>query len=452
VRFQPQPLSAAQSAAALEQRSLTNGALKVFLETNLHHDLTSWPIKDWDLDLLTLAAFYYHPSLEVARAHWQVAQGGITTAKGRPNPTLSVVPGYDNQVPNNPSPWMMLATVDVPFETAGKRKRRTEQAEHLSESARLDIATTAWQVRSGVRTSLLDYVAARRRTELLQKQVDLEHEIGDRLERQLQAGAVATAEVTAARVALAKLSADLADARRQSAGARASVAEAVGLPAAALASVSLNFDVSNLPSASSLTSAEARRTALQSRTDILGALADYAASQSALQLEVARQYPDLHLGPGYGWNQGNAGDNQWQLGASVELPVLNRNQGPIAEAQARRAETAARFVALQAKVIAQIDRAVAGYEAGRSNLTALQSLTAETRKLHDNTEAQFEAGAADRLELLGTELDFETAQLGELEAQARLQQALGELEDAIRQPIEFPDSIYKTQQTNARQQ
>jgi len=119
---------------------------------------------------------------------------------------------------------------------------------------------------------------------------------------------------------------------------------------------------------------------------------------------------------------------------------------------ASRAETAARFVALQAKVIAQIDRAVAGYEAGRSNLTALQSLTAETRKLHDNTEAQFEAGAADRLELLGTELDFETAQLGELEAQARLQQALGELEDAIRQPIEFPDSIYKTQQTNARQQ
>ena len=52
------------------------------------------------------------------------------------------------------------------------------------------------------------------------------------------------------------------------------------------------------------------------RADVRGALAEYAASQSALQLEIANQYPDLHLGPGYGWNTGNAGDNKWSLGVS----------------------------------------------------------------------------------------------------------------------------------------
>jgi outer membrane protein TolC len=450
VRYQPRPLAASETAAALQGRSLTNAALRTFLETNLHRELGSWPAKRWDFDMLTLAAFYYHPSLDVARAEWQVAQGGIRTAKGRPNPTVNVTPAYDSGVANEFSPWMPLIVFDLPLETAGKRARRTEQAEHLSEAARLNIATTAWQVRSGVRASLLDYTAARERAELLEKQVVLQRESGDRLENQLQAGAVATAEVTATRIALAKLSVDLADARRQRAEAHARVAEALGVSASALEGVSLEFDLANLPSAEGMTSAEARRAALQGRSDILGALADYAASQSALQLEIAKQYPDVHFSPGYYWNQGNEGDSQWQLGITVELPVLNRNQGPIAEAQARRTAEAARFVALQAKVIAEIDRAVAGYEASRSNLTALQSLAAAQRTLHENSEALFKAGAADRLELLGSELEYDTAQLGELDARARLQQALGALEDAIQRPVQLPSSIYQSQQTNAR--
>ena len=39
--------------------------------------------------MLTLAAYYYHPSLEVARADWRVAAGGIKTANEWPNPTAT---------------------------------------------------------------------------------------------------------------------------------------------------------------------------------------------------------------------------------------------------------------------------------------------------------------------------------------------------------------------------
>src|SRR4051812_40989395 len=87
VRFHPQPLSAEKNAAQLESRSLTNAALKVFLEQNLNHELTNWPAAEWDFDTLALAAFYFHPDLAVARAQWNTAQAGIKTAGGRPNPT-----------------------------------------------------------------------------------------------------------------------------------------------------------------------------------------------------------------------------------------------------------------------------------------------------------------------------------------------------------------------------
>src|SRR5262245_5445026 len=66
--FHPQPLSAEKSATELEGRSLTNAAVKNFLEKNLHREFADWPTGKWDFDSLTLAAFYYHPDLAVARA------------------------------------------------------------------------------------------------------------------------------------------------------------------------------------------------------------------------------------------------------------------------------------------------------------------------------------------------------------------------------------------------
>jgi outer membrane protein TolC len=90
----------------------------------LHRDLTNWPAASWDFDMLTLAAFYYHPDLAVARAQWNVAQAGIQTAGGRPNPTLSLVPGYDTTHNPGLSPWFPAVSFDVPIETAGKRGGR----------------------------------------------------------------------------------------------------------------------------------------------------------------------------------------------------------------------------------------------------------------------------------------------------------------------------------------
>ena len=58
-------------------------------------------------------------------------------------------------------------------------------------------------------------------------------------------------------------------------------------------------------------------------------------------------------------DSGNAGDNQWSLGLSLELPVLDQNQGPIAEAEAKRAKPP-QNPELQSQVIGEIDSAVAG--------------------------------------------------------------------------------------------
>jgi outer membrane protein TolC len=176
-----------------------------------------------------------------------------------------------------------------------------------------------------------------------------------------------------------------------------------------------------------------RREALLGRADILAALADYAAAQSALQLEIARQYPDIQLSPGYQFDQG---DNMYSLGLTVELPVLNQNQGPIAEAAARRVEAAARFSALQAKVIADIDAAVESFRATEKSLALLQDLAATQAKSRDAIAGQVSAGAAAPLDLLNAQLELAEAEEVQLEAQVKRQQSVAALEDAVQRPIE----------------
>jgi len=187
-----------------------------------------------------------------------------------------------------------------------------------------------------------------------------------------------------------------------------------------------------------------RRVALQSRPDILGALAEYAASQAALQLEIARQYPDVRLQPAYQYDQG---DNKWTLGIVVDLPILNQNQGPIAEAKARRQEVAARFNALQIKVMSEIDRASQAVQVAERTSLTLRTLVDEQNKRLDSVAAQLRAGAVDQLELLNAQFESLTAELAQLDGRLKLQQAIGALEDAVRRPFEMPAAIFESTQT-----
>ena len=438
-RFESRPIAPAETAARFEERSLDNPALRSFLETNLHRELTDWPLRSWDFDQLTLAAFYYQPSLEVARAQWAVATAGKITAGERPNPTLSVSPAYDTTT-TIPSPWIITSSLDIPIETAGKRGYRVALAGHLSEVARLNIASVAWQVRSAVRRSLVNLEAAVATEALLQEQQKIQMENLRLLELQHQAGAISAFELTQARVAADSARLTWRDAERQSAEARAQLAQAIGIPDHALVGAKLSFDSLHVMPAE-VDSVKVRRQALLNRADLLGALVEYAASQSALQLEIAKQYPDIHLSPGYEYDQG---DNKWSLGLSVTLPVFNHNQGAIAEAQARRAEAAARFNALQAAVLAEIDLAFAGYQAVLRKQADAEAMLQDLQRQEKSARALLDAGEISKSELAGLQLQFSAAALVRQDALTKAAQASGALEDAVQRPFGVPAVAFES--------
>ncbi len=424
--FQAQPLQPAESAAALESRSLDAPGLKSFLQANLPADHAGW-----DYEALTLAALYWHPSLDVARAEWAYTRAGELSAAAHPNPTIGAGPEYNFNAASGLTPWIGNLNLDWPIETAGKHGKRVARAQRFSNAARLRLAIAAWQVRSQLRTALLDHAASRRRAELLLTQVSVQEKILNRIESKIRAGAATRLEASPARIALAKARVESGAAQAAAAEGLARIAEAIGIPAAALAHIAIEFPL-QVPDSAELTSAAARQAALLGRADVLAALADYDAAEATLRLEVAKQYPDVHLGTGYQYDQG---ENKWSIGLSSEIPLFNRNQGPIAEAVAKRTELAARFTAVQARAIAEIDRAISAWRSAQEQLSRLAPLETALRQQAEVITARARAGAAEPLEVLTAESELAANQLVIFDARLRALQALGQLEDAVQRPF-----------------
>src|SRR5260370_6644683 len=91
-RYRPAPIVASATASAFASRNLADPGLQSFEEQNLGHPLSSWPPNTWDLQTLSLAALYFSPALESARARIAGTEASLVTAGGRPPPPRWGIP------------------------------------------------------------------------------------------------------------------------------------------------------------------------------------------------------------------------------------------------------------------------------------------------------------------------------------------------------------------------
>jgi cobalt-zinc-cadmium efflux system outer membrane protein len=436
VRYHPKPIEASRSLADYATRRLDSPELKSFLQSKA--GVKEWPPQSWDLRALTLAAYYYSPDLDIARAQWAAAKAGRITAGERPNPTISGLMGYNSTSPvSEVSPWIPEISLEIPVETAGKRGFRILQARQLSEAARLNIISAAWDVRSRLRQALLDLYAAGEAEKLFSQQLSIQESSVRILEAQMNVGEVSAYDVTQSRIARDNSRLAAVDAAIERAAARIRLAAVLGVPTKALDGANLSFEGMTRVTVD-LPSSDVQRRALVSRSDILAALAQYEAAQAALRVEIARQYPDLSLGPNYQFDQT---DNKWTLGLSLILPLLNQNKGPIAEAEARRAEAASQFLALQARVIAEVESAVMTARAAADKAGTAETLLINLKKQEAAAQARFDVGEISRLELLGIEQEIAAGALARLDALVKAQQAAAGLESAMQSPIDLKEWV-----------
>ena len=422
-RYAPRSIDPAGAANAFSGRSLNDAGLRRFLATQGAGG------GRWDVERLALAAAYFHGDVAVARAESEEAAAGIKVAAQSPNPVLSFAPGY-NATSVGISPWIIAPTLEIPIETAGKRGKRIEQARALAEAAKLRIAAAAWVARTKVRAAMLDLYGAQETAALLAAELALHEEVVAKLNAQVQAGASSAFELLQERLGLNRSKLALHDAQKLAATSRPQLAAAVGIAPSALDGIPLDFsDFTSLPS---VPASGLRRRALTHRADLLAALADYAAADADLRLQVAKQYPDVHLNSGYELDQT---DNKYSLGLTLELPILNQNRGAIAQAVAHRKTIGTRFEAKQQALFGEIETALAGYRAARAKAATAATLSSEASQASETTRRMVEAGELVPLELTRRRIEASAANLSRLDARIEAQQAAGALEAALQIPL-----------------
>jgi outer membrane protein TolC len=307
----------------------------------------------------------------------------------------------------------------------------------LADAARLAAGESAWAVRSHIRAALLQYLLDLRQRDLSAREEETLAQVVRLFEQRVNAGGASRPELYLAQSGLQAAKLKSIEIVARVSVDRNALSAALGVPLQALDGVAFSWPgFDSPPDQQSLSATEIQKLALLNRIDLRRQLAQYAAADEALKLEIAKQYPDVNITGGYSWE---GGENIFELGPSAVLPVFNQNQGPIAETGARRKEVAAQFLAMQAGIIEQSQTTLTRYRGALYALNAARiAARLQAKRLGQATRA-VAVGESDTVVLAQTQLQDLSAQQGLLDSLKNAQTALGALEDSIQRPLDDGD-------------
>lgn len=429
VHYRAHPLEPAQSESAYRSRDLNDAGVGAFVRS-VRGASTEWPPHTLDLATASLVAAYYNPSIMIARAELRTAEAAMVTAGARPNPTASAAGGYET-APE--APVVIRFELSLPIQTARKRSYRILEAAKLADSARIGVNEASWHVYSQVRNAWMDHLAALDAVRALRREAQIRTEIVALMGKRFSVGEVSRPEWQTTQVDASRATVSLRAAEGQVAETSIRLAGAMGVTASALASIRLVSSDDFPQPLEGLPIGRVQQKGLLNRMDIQRSLLQYAAAEARVQLEIARQYPDIQLNPGYDFDEGF---HKFTFGPTLPIPVWNRNRGAIAEAEARRSEAEARFLALQSQAIGEMERALAAY---RSAFSQFQEADQRWSIIQNSREREtvhaVQLGEEDRLALSSIRLQSAGALDARLHAEATTRAAFSMLEDAVQAPL-----------------
>ena len=371
----------------------------------------------WTGGDLLAAALTRNASVAQAAAKYRTAAAAIKTSRVAPSMTLTLTAEYAKSEPKS---WLYGLGSDIPLDIGGRRGERLNAADLAAVQALYDYGEAVWTVRTGLARARADRLSADVETALAERLEAVRHARADRLDRRVAAGEDDRSLALIARTDLAIAHRRVADARARRVQADAALAHALGVPIAAVVDLSL---APIEPPPQGLT-----------RRDVLKAVVDYDVAESALRLEVAKQYPEIHVGPGYTYDHGVA---KLPFNLGLVLPPMDLNRASIAQAEAKRAEAGRSLEAVQASALGAVDKAWAALGAARITQASTRERDLPVaQRLAEAAARAARAGEADRVDDLGAQATLIEAELAVLDARRAAATANVDLEDALRVPFD----------------
>jgi outer membrane protein TolC len=403
--------------------------------------------RGWSIDALTVAAWSLRSDIAVAAADVQTGLSAERVAGLVPNPTLGI--DESSFLTNNlgdPTTWVLAAALNFVIETGDKREIRIDQARADTETRRWHLTELLWQARAELRRGMAARDLANRSIALAEGELALRENYLDWVETQIRFGLGVGSDRLTAQTNLVRAQAQLRAARGELATAEAQIAAATGIAIENLPLTQLMPIVTEeVPAPQSYDLGAMRDIAIVNRLTVRHALADYAVTEQALRQALARQYPDVNIGPGYNYDRG---DHAITIAASAIVPLLHDESAAIDQAVKTRSTAAAQFQAAQSTALAEVDSATARYRAAYTAWMDARNGETVAVTTRDEVQRRLMAGAADRGEVLTGDIGLALAQRATLDALKLTIDALGALEDSVQRPI-FPASTLAVQRPDS---
>ncbi len=429
-QYLAKPIDPAVNIAHFDQKDPTSKGFNDFLISQ-GYQANQLPISAWGLEELTYCALYFNPNLALARAQWQAAEASAASSNESTIPRINANLARSNDPDPAKKPYSLGFNIDLTADIANKRGLRTESAQHLAKAAELAIAQTAWQLRDKLAQSLLDYQYNQEKINLLSLEKNHQQVIVGIYQKRLDLGAASNIEVSMAKRQLQTNAALLNQATQAQLSLKNQLASHMGIPVSRLEKMPLKLSAS-MPENANWPSSDLQKHALLNRTDLRIALEQYAAKEAKLKLEIAKQYPDLTISPGYAYE---FADSVWSLGVSGLLSMLNKNKLAIAEARQLREVEATQFEALQTKIIGEAYATNAARLQTQEMLKNQQAALKEQRSYERRMVSLFAAGEIDRLALTLTQIETVAIEKSAAAAQHDLNTAIRQLENTLQKPL-----------------
>ena len=388
----------------------------------------------WDVDTLALAAAFFSPELTLAQAHWRAALAHQALATATQRPLLDTALEHHSLLDGaRSSPWTIGVGLEILLPDPERLAARRGMAESALELARIDLAEALWTVRRRVSQACLEVQARDAEAALALRRLGVQQARLERMQQLASAGLLGRGDVGAARLAAAAAAASSRVADQQLAQARARLRVALALPPGIEPAIRIDTPVlSALPALAQESVSRLGGVALQERPDFAAADWRFRSADAALRYEVAQQYPELSLKPGYEWDQG---DHRLRIGMAFPLPLPGAREVPVRAAQADREARAAEVLALQEQILQEVALAHQRVQAAWQQVRSERALALDQDMQRTQLEVAIRLGDRDQLDALDQDLLAIEQAARTTQAERELARCLDQLEDVLHRPI-----------------
>ena len=389
------------------------------------------------LNLSEAMALFLKQNLDLLIAKYGIesSKGQQITARLFPNPVaqLGNVASF-TQGNTLAKTGALTMQVQQLFELAGKRGYRIESAGFGVQSAEADFEDAVRQLGFTIKDAYYRVLVAQRRLSLAEENRDRFARILDVNTIRFKKGYIAEVDLIRIRLQVVDFQAQVIEAIQEGESARADLRQLLRLSPASKLELTTEMDYRRVdPDMGRL-----RSVALDVRPDIKSRRAALLQREADLKLAKAFRVPDVTIGAGYAV-QGSRGPDNQQMGIlnlGVPLPLFNRNQGGIVQAEVGVQSAQAELDRTVNQVENQVDVAYQNLLQSRRLVEAyLAGVLEDARSTFTIVERAYERGGATILDLLDAARTSRTIQQNFIEALFSYQRNLFQLESSVGQEI-----------------